>query len=136
MVGTYFHRSPSIRTVVIAVSRAGLTHGLRRAFLPDWPFLLLLFGDDAKRNTALLDRVREAFQGLPVVPRLLGASADPAVHARITVASRLAGLSYADLGLADSHHHESVWMAVAQHLREVGPPPSSQWDSSQPNWMP
>ncbi|WP_186510883.1 BLUF domain-containing protein [Caenimonas sedimenti] len=120
---------------VIAVSRAGLQHGLRRAFLPDWPFLLLLFGDDAKRNAALLERVREAFMGLPVVPHLLGVAMDPAVHARISVASRMAGLSYTQLGLFDIRDSAAVWSAVAERLREIGPPRSSQWDMTQPNWV-
>jgi hypothetical protein len=120
---------------VIAVSRAGLTHGLRRAFLPDWPFLLLLFGEDAKRNSALLDRVREAFQGLPVVPHLLGAAADAAVHARMAVACRIARLEYGHLGLFDPRDHQAVWTAVAQRLRENGPPPSSQWDATHPAWV-
>ena len=120
---------------VIAVSRAGLAHGFRRAFLPDWPFLLLLFGDDAKRNSALLERVREAFQGLPVVPRLLGVAADPAVHARIAVACRMAGLSYIQLGLFDPREHEAIWSAVAERLRDVGPPATSQWDVAHPAWV-
>jgi hypothetical protein len=120
---------------VVAVSRAGLQHGWLRAFLPDWPFLLLLFGEEERRNTALLQRVQEACAGLPAVPRLLGVAADPGVHRRMAIAARAAGLDYGELGLIDPRDHEGVWRAVAERLREVGPPPSSEWGMAHPSWV-
>ena len=56
---------------VIAAARSNLTQGLHRSLLPDWRFLVLLFSGDPKRDTALLERVREAFQGLPSTPEVL-----------------------------------------------------------------
>jgi hypothetical protein len=121
---------------VIAVSRAGLRHGLRRAFLPDWGNLVLLFGDDAKRNRALMQRVVDACTGLPAHPDLLGVAADPAVHARKAAAARAAGLRYHQLGLMRAEESEEVWHAVRERLQHLGPPRGSQWDAPPSSWLP
>jgi len=120
---------------VIAVSRAGLLHGMRRAFLPDWPHLLLLFGPDGSRNTQLIDRVRDACMHLPAVPTLLGVAPEAAVHDRIASLAQTAGLRYLALGVVPSDHLDDLWDLVRDRLREVGPPASSQWHATQPSWL-
>ncbi|TWO71780.1 hypothetical protein FN976_09225 [Caenimonas sedimenti] len=120
---------------VIAVSRTGLRHGLRRAFLPDWGHLVLLFGDDAKRNTQLMQRVVEACASLPAHPELLGAASDEGVHARMAVAARVAGLRYRQLGLMRAEECDEAWHAVGERLALLGPPRSSQWDLTHPAWI-
>ncbi len=121
---------------VIAVSRAGLQHGLRRALLPDWPHLLLLFGHDAHRNTHLIERVRNACLHLPATPDLLGAAPDPGVHERMDAFARATGLRYRPLGVVATDHFDDVWHLVRERLRQVGQPPSSQWHLTQPSWAP
>ena len=121
---------------VIAVSRGGLRHGLRRAFLPDWGNLVLLFGDDAKRNTQLMERVVEACKDLPAHPDLLGAAADVGVHARMSVAARVAGLRYRQLGMMRAEECEDLWHAVRERLQHLGPPRGSEWDMTHPSWVP
>jgi hypothetical protein len=120
---------------VIAVSRAGLQHGLRRAFLPDWPNLLLLFSRDGRRNDALMRRVVEACAHLPATPRLLGVSPDVAVHARMSVLAADARLAYAQLGAMTPAEAGEVWGALRERLRAAGAPPNSQWDSTNPSWV-
>lgn len=121
---------------VIAVSRAGLQHGLRRAFLPDWPHLLLLFGTDANRNTQLIERVRNACLHLPAMPDLLGVAPETTVHERMEAFARATGLRYRPLGVVATDQHDDIWHLVRDRLKEVGPPPGSQWDLTHPSWLP
>jgi hypothetical protein len=120
---------------VIACSRTSLQHGMRRAFLPDWRHLVLLFGDDARRNTQLMERVIEACAGLPVTPHLLGAAPDEATHARMTVNAHAAGLRYGQLGMMSPQDHDDLWHATREWLRRAGAPPNSQWDLTHPSWV-
>jgi hypothetical protein len=121
---------------VIAVSRAGLEHGLRRAFLPDWPHLLLLFGDDAKRNNALMERVQNACAQLPATPELLGIAADLSIHQRMAGAARAAQLGYHQLGIIRPERFDDVWHVTSERLHQAGAPVSSQWDLTHPGWTP
>lgn len=112
---------------VIAVSRQGLLHGVRRAFLPDWGCLLLLFGGDTARDNALMDRVREACAGLPITPRLLGIAPDAATHQRMVLAAQQDALDYANLGEASPQDCAAIWRGVRSQLRLIGPPRGSDW---------
>jgi hypothetical protein len=121
---------------VIAISRAGLEHGLRRAFLPDWPHLVLLFGSDAKRNATLMDRVVEACGPLPNAPQLLGVGAEIAVHARMMMVARATGLRYSQLGPLGEISNFDIWDALRERLRLSGQPAHSVWDLTHPGWVP
>lgn len=119
---------------VIAVSRASLQHGLRRAFMPDWPHLVLLFGDNAKRNDALVERVCLACKDMPTPPELLGVAADQAVHERMQACARDARLAYRSLGILECQEYHEVWKAIVGRVKEAGPPSASQWDVTEPAW--
>jgi hypothetical protein len=112
---------------VIAVARHGLLHGLRRVFLPDWPHLLLLFSGDARRDDALMDRVRLACNGLPQRPELVGAAPDVDTHARMAQAAQSDGLRYFNAGLMSAQDSGAVWHSMNEVLQRFGPPPNSVW---------
>lgn len=112
---------------VIAVARADILHGLRRAFLQDWQLLILLFCGDVRKDTALLTRVRAALQDLPVTPDLLAIAPDKTTHARMETAARAN-----ELPLHRSLHVEgdwnAIWQAACAHLEQIGDPRNSVWD--------
>lgn len=112
---------------VIAVSRKGLLHGVRRAFLPDWPHLLLLFSGNPLRDETLMDRVREACQGLPASPTLLGVAPDAATHTNTARQATYARLTYLPLGVMAADDPKAIWEAVSRQLQRVGTPTSSAW---------
>lgn len=119
---------------VIAISRPGLQHGFRRAFLPDWPHMVLLFGGDGRRDAALMDRVRDAFAGLPFMPTLLGIAPDTATHERMGAMAQAAGIGYLNMGVMSPADCASIWHVVGEHLRQFGPPPSSVWAVPEPRF--
>jgi succinylarginine dihydrolase len=57
---------------VVAAARSNLNHGLHRSLMPDWEVLVLLFSGETRNDIALLERVRDAFHGLPAVPPAAG----------------------------------------------------------------
>ncbi|MBX3653902.1 MAG: BLUF domain-containing protein [Ramlibacter sp.] len=112
---------------VIAVSRPGLLHGLRRAFLPDWPQLLMLFSGQPRHDAALMSRVAEACENLPCTPTLLGVAASASAHSTLTRQAAKAGLDYVATDPVSPLDCAAVWDRVREHLRSSGPPPSSVW---------
>lgn len=117
---------------VIAISRHGLLHGLRRAFLPDWPLLLLVMSGQPKRDDALMDRVRDACQGLPCCPALMGIAPDTETHARMASRSRSEGLHYLHGAPIASHDCGAIWHEAREQLKRLGAPASSIWPMTEP----
>lgn len=111
---------------VIAVARADLLHGLRRALLQDWQMLVLVFSGDVRRDTALLAQVRAALQNLPVIPDLLAITPDNQTHSRMEAAARASELPLLRSMTSDGDWN-AVWQAVSAHLARVGEPPGSAW---------
>jgi len=117
---------------LIAISRPSLQHGMRRAFLPDWPHMLLLFVGDSRRDGALMDRIRDAFARLPFTPTLLGVAPDTDTHERMAAMAQAAGLSYVNLGVMSPSESPAVWHVLRMHLDDAGAPPSSVWAVPEP----
>ena len=117
---------------LIAISRPSLQHGMRRAFLPDWPWMLLLFVGDTRRDAALMDRIRDAFASLPFTPTLLGVAPDTATHDRMAPMARAAGLRYESLGVMSPAECPAIWHVLRMHLAQAGSPPSSVWAVPEP----
>ncbi len=117
---------------LIAISRPSLQHGMRRAFLPDWPYMLLLFVGDSRRDGALMDRIRDAFASLPFTPTLLGVAPDTTTHDRMQGMAQAAGLRYESLGVMSSAESPAVWQVLRMHLEQAGAPPSSVWAVPEP----
>jgi hypothetical protein len=113
---------------MIAVARNGLAHGLRRAFLPDWPHFVMLFCGTPKFDDAFMARMVAACEGLPVTPTLLGIAPDAATHQRMQAMAGEAHLAYVAASTARPDDCAAIWMAVHHHLRLAGEPPSSVWD--------
>jgi hypothetical protein len=113
---------------VIAVSRNGLAHGVRRAFLPDWPHLLLLLSGRPANDEALLQRLAGSRMGLPRFPALLGVAPDEATHAAAAALAKGLGLAYTPAGLAPVGDLNAAWQALAAILAQSGPAASSMWD--------
>lgn len=112
---------------LIAVARADLLHGLRRALMQDWAMFALLLCNDPERNASLLDRVEEAFEGAMSVPEivLVGFDGDLVGQAlRHGAALRLNArpAPYADPGRAPT-----VWRALSPLLKNIEAPPASGW---------
>ncbi len=112
---------------VIAVARSGLLHGMRRAFLPDWPYVLLLFSGRATYDDALMDRVRVACNGLPRRPTLLGVAADAATLLRMAEAATLDGLRFIPSEVGNAADPAAAWALVSEQLDRDGPPQQSVW---------
>ncbi|MGE0333450.1 MAG: BLUF domain-containing protein [Ramlibacter sp.] len=117
---------------MIAISRPSLQHGMRRAFLPDWPWMLLLFVGDSRRDGALMDRIRDAFATLPFTPTLLGVAPDEATHDRMAAMAQAADLRYESLGVMSPAESPAVWQVLRLHLARAGAPPSSVWAVPEP----
>jgi hypothetical protein len=113
---------------MIAVARNGLAHGLRRAFLPDWPHFVMLFCGIPKFDDALMARMVSACEGLPVTPALLGIAPDADTQQRMQGLARQARLVYVTASIARADNCPAVWQAVQEQLRRAGEPPSSAWD--------
>jgi hypothetical protein len=114
---------------VIAVARSNLASGLHRSLVPDWRFLVLLFSADMKRNEALLDRVRLAFQDIHRAPELIGMAPDAATRARVEQSTRPQGLRFLDGGLVHDSDSEAIWKSIAARLEQVGEPRRTAWDT-------
>ena len=115
---------------VIAIARSGLLQGLHRSLAPDWDFLTLLFCNEDKRNALLLDRVRNAFAGLPRTPSLLAIAPDVHLLRQVELAAHTLGLSCAATGLADDHESAAIWQAILGQLDSAPPPTQSIWPVS------
>jgi len=113
---------------IIAVARNGLAHGLRRAFLPDWPHFVMLLCGTPRFDDALMARMVAACEGLPVTPTLLGIAPDAATHQRMQAAAQAARIDYLAAGTARPDDCEAIWQAVQAQLQRAGEPPSSAWD--------
>jgi hypothetical protein len=113
---------------MIAVARNGLAHGLRRAFLPDWPHFVMLFCGTPRFDDALMTRMVAACEALPVTPTLLGMAPDAATHQRMQAVARQARLSYVAASTARPDDCAAIWQAVQDQLERAGEPPSSVWD--------
>lgn len=113
---------------MIAVARNGLAHGLRRAFLPDWPHFVMLFSGIPKFDDALMARMVAACEGLPVTPTLLGIGPDAETQQRMQGLARQARLTYVAAGIARADDCPAIWQAVQEQLQRAGEPPSSAWD--------
>lgn len=117
---------------VIAVARSNLTHGLRRALLQDWCFMVLIFSGEPKRDMALMERVSEAFQGLPLMPDLLAIAPDMETHAQMQRTASAMGLVCINGGLIPDYDTPALWQATEQHLAQLGTLPSSHWAVLEP----
>jgi hypothetical protein len=113
---------------MIAVARNGLAHGLRRAFLPDWPHVVMLFCGIPRFDDALMARMVAACEGLPVTPTLLGIAPDAETQQRMQGMARQARLAYTPAGIAGPDDCAAIWQAVQEQLQRAGEPPSSIWD--------
>ena len=113
---------------LIAVARNGLTHGLRRAFLPDWPYFVMLFSGVPKFDDALMGRMAAACEGLPVTPTLLGIAPNAETHQSMQARAAEAHLAYVIAGNARPDDCPAIWRAVQDQLQRAGEPPSSVWD--------
>lgn len=113
---------------MIAVARNGLTHGLRRAFLPDWPYFVMLFSGASKFDDALMGRMAAACEGLPATPTLLGIAPHSEAHQRMQAMAAQAHLTYVTAGTARPDEYPTIWRAVQDQLQRAGEPPSSVWD--------
>ncbi|SFU33431.1 Sensors of blue-light using FAD [Polaromonas sp. YR568] len=113
---------------MIAVARNGLAHGLRRAFLPDWPHFVMLFCGTPRFDDALMARMAAACEGLPVTPTLLGIAPDDATHQRMQDMAHGAHLAYIAANTARPDDYHAIWLAVHEQLQRAGEPPSSVWE--------
>jgi hypothetical protein len=116
---------------VIAVSRQGLLHGLRRAFLPEWPLFLMLFSGQPRHDDALMSRIAGACTGLPYHPEFLGVAPDMATHERMAGMAETQGLTYTCVGVGSSQDLPAVWRAASQQLEQMSAPHSSYWPLSE-----
>ena len=96
--------------------------------------MVLLFGGDGRRDAALMDRVRDAFTGLPFMPTLLCIAPDTDTHERMGGMAQAAGIRYLNMGVMSPSDCASIWHVVSEHLRHVGPPPSSVWAVPEPRF--
>jgi hypothetical protein len=117
---------------VIAVARSNLAHGLRRALLQDWCFMVLIFSGEPKRDMALIERVSEAFQDLPLMPDLLAIAPDMETHAQMQRTATAMGLVCINGGLIPDYDTPALWQATEQHLAQLGTLPSSHWAVLEP----
>ena len=82
-----------------------------------------------KRNLALLDRVRAAFQGVHQAPELIAMAPNAATLAQIEQVAHPQGLRYLDGGLVHDNDSEAIWKSIASRLEQVGEPRRSSWDT-------
>ena len=112
---------------VIAISRNSLSYGLTRAMLPDWPYFMLLFAGESRRDHQLMNRVTASCEGLPLTPLLVGIGPDVATHEDMVQRARAHGLAYLNGGLMQPEDCGAIWYVIQEHLRRAGPPASSTW---------
>jgi hypothetical protein len=114
-----------------ALPRQALLLGLLRLYLPDWPQLLLLFGGETRVDDAMMQRVCRACDGLPQPPKLLAVAPDAATHVRMAEAAQAQHLYYDALALAEPRDHAAAWLALDEHLLQLGPPSGTAWPAVQ-----
>lgn len=112
---------------VVAAARSNLTQGLHRSLMPDWEILVLLFSGEPRRDTALLERVREAFDGLPAVPELLAMVPSASAYLPVQQAAKACGLVCRNGGVISGEDSEAIWDAMRDRLAQLGPPHTSDW---------
>jgi hypothetical protein len=112
---------------VIAAARSNLSQGLHRSLMPDWQVLLLVFSGDPRRDTALLERVRDAFKGLPATPELVTTVPTAKAYVPIQQAANACGLVCLNGGVIAGHDSQSLWAVVQDRLAQLGPPHTSDW---------
>jgi hypothetical protein len=117
---------------VIAVSRQGMQHGLRRAFLPDWPLFLLLLSGQPRHDEALMSRIAGACSGLPYHPDFLGIAPDMKTHQRMSSLAEAESLNYTCAGVGSSQDMPAVWRAASHYLAQMAPPQTTFWPLSEP----
>jgi hypothetical protein len=117
---------------LIAVARNSLTHGLRRAFLPDWGHFLLLFSGRQANDHNLMQRMVAACNGLVATPLLIGLSPDAGTHAEMLAMAQAAGLDYVAAATSTRHDYATLWSSVSLQLQQAGEPPNSVWDLPDP----
>ncbi len=117
---------------VIAVSRQGLLHGLRRAFLPEWPVFLLLLSGQERHDDALMSRVAGACSGLPYAPDFLGVAPDMETHQRMASLAEIESLKYTCAGVGSSQDMPAVWQAASEHLEHLSAPHTTFWSLLDP----
>jgi hypothetical protein len=116
---------------VIAVSRQGLMHGLRRAFLPEWPLFLMLLSGHPRHDDALVSRMADACRGLPYSPDFLGIAPDRETHERMACMAEAQSLKYICAGVGPSQDLPAVWQAASEHLEQMGAPHTTIWPLSE-----
>lgn len=112
---------------VEAAARSSLNQGLHRSLMPDWEVLVLLFSGEPRRDIALLERVREAFHGLPAVPEVLAMVPDATAYAPIRQSAIDFGLACLPGGVLSSDNSAAIWDVVRERLARQGPPHTSDW---------
>lgn len=112
---------------LIAVARTGLAHGLQRAFLCDWSYLMLLFSGDQRLDAALLERAQRARENLPCPAPLLAVCPDADTHLAVLAAADAMGLELRSLGVMAPGDFESTWLMLTDELRRDGLPAVSLW---------
>lgn len=117
---------------VIAVARQGLSHGLRRAFLPMWPHYLLLFSGNERLDDALMKRMTAACARIPVRPTLVGIAPNTSTHERMMGMAREIRIDYVAGGLLTADNSAAIWQVMSEQLERAGPPPSSVWAVMEP----
>lgn len=117
---------------VIAVARQGLSHGLRRAFLPMWPHYLLLFNGNPRTDEALMKRMLAACARLPARPTLIGIAPATATHEAMMQMASTIRLDYVAGGLLTPDDCKGIWRVMVDQLERAGPPPSSVWAAMEP----
>jgi hypothetical protein len=111
---------------VIAISRRGLTHSVRRAFLPDWPFLLLMLSGKPEHDQALMTRLAAAFHDLPCCPELVWCAPDKDTGESMAALAKSLDLRYTPALPADPDDLAAIWRATAEVMARSGPLMSSR----------
>ena len=116
---------------VISVSRNALTHGLRRAFLSDWPMMAVLLSGDSTRDAAMVDRICEACLDLPYPPHLMAVS--HSLPSQMLMASKVqrAGLRFVHAELVPAKNPLAIWRVIWEQLNELGRPSAAAWSPTQ-----
>lgn len=117
---------------VLAVSRLDLRHGMRRAFLPEWRLLGLLFSGSAGKDGDLVNLIDFALRGLPASPELIAFAPDEAALAQARTLAEAKGLHFVCAEALADRDHAALWGRIDRLLGEVGVPESSGWYDSRP----
>ena len=118
---------------VLAVSRVDLRHGMRRAFLPEWRFIALLFSGSINKDAELVDLIDFSLRGLPSAPQLMAFAPDEAALERVASHAAAKGLRFAVAEPWRERDHAALWARIDRELGETGVPDSSGWYESRPD---